>query len=206
MAKKIEPAKGPEVSNLPIPMPENPLVIDLPDGQKLVVGKLESGTVIEVATWRGTGRPDSRTNRLMLGMSAAVKDDANQQSNSITQPELVGNESVNDDRHKNRIKIPIVGEIKFPKFDSKKVKNINIKSLSNSSKQIKNKLLAKSKELAPVESVAELDIDAWLANIKKDSEAKVLRKIAQAKTAKSKSGVKTSKSSVKSPKKPKKRS
>jgi hypothetical protein len=27
------------------------------------------GTVIEVATWRGTGRPDSRTNRMMLGMS-----------------------------------------------------------------------------------------------------------------------------------------
>ena len=206
MAKKIEPAKGPEVSNLPIPMPENPLVIDLPDGQKLVVGKLESGTVIEVATWRGTGRPDSRTNRLMLGMSAAVKDDANQQSNSITQPELVGNESVNDDRHKNRIKIPIIGEIKFPKFDFKKAKNINVKSLSNSSKQIKNMLLAKSKELAPVESVAELDIDAWLANIKKDSEAKVLRKTAKTKTTKSKSGVKTSKSSVKSPKKTKKRS
>jgi hypothetical protein len=30
---------------------------------------MESGSVIEVATWRGTGRPDSRTNRLMLGMS-----------------------------------------------------------------------------------------------------------------------------------------
>jgi hypothetical protein len=47
-----------------------PLVIDLPDGQKLVIGNLDPGTVIEVATWRGTGRPDSRTNRLMLGVSA----------------------------------------------------------------------------------------------------------------------------------------
>jgi len=46
-----------------------PIVVDLPDGQKLVVGKLEAGTVIEVATWRGTGRPDSRTNRLMIGLS-----------------------------------------------------------------------------------------------------------------------------------------
>ena len=45
------------------------MVIDLPDGQKLVVGKMIQGSVIEVATWRGTGRPDSRTSRLMLGMS-----------------------------------------------------------------------------------------------------------------------------------------
>ena len=49
--------------------PDQPLVIDLPDGQKLVVGSMVAGSVIEVATWRGTGRPDSRTSRLMLGMS-----------------------------------------------------------------------------------------------------------------------------------------
>ena len=59
----------PQVSSLPIPVPDTPLVIDLPDGQKLVVGNLAPGSVIEVATWRGTGRPDSRTSRLMLGMS-----------------------------------------------------------------------------------------------------------------------------------------
>lgn len=29
---------------------------------------MTSGSVIEVATWRGVGRPDSRTSRLMLGM------------------------------------------------------------------------------------------------------------------------------------------
>lgn len=48
---------------------ENPLIVDLPDGQKLVVGKLADGSIIEIATWRGTGRPDSRTSRLMLGMA-----------------------------------------------------------------------------------------------------------------------------------------
>jgi hypothetical protein len=53
---------------------DSPLVIDLPDGQKLVVGNLAAGSVIEVATWRGTGRPDSRTSRLMLGMSSASQD------------------------------------------------------------------------------------------------------------------------------------
>lgn len=68
--KKEEEVKAePVISKLPIPISDSPLVIDLPDGQKLVVGKMIQGTVIEVATWRGTGRPDSRTSRLMLGMS-----------------------------------------------------------------------------------------------------------------------------------------
>ena len=71
MAKKQQVAPAPEVSSLPIKQDESPLVIDLPDGQKLVVGHLANGSVIEVATWRGTGRPDSRTSRLMLGMSSA---------------------------------------------------------------------------------------------------------------------------------------
>jgi hypothetical protein len=66
--EKQVPAK-PKVTQIPLPISESALVIDLPDGQKLVVGKMTHGTVIDVATWRGTGRPDSRTNRMMLGMS-----------------------------------------------------------------------------------------------------------------------------------------
>ena len=67
--KKVESNQAPVISSIPVPPSDSALVIDLPDGQKLLVGKIEAGTVIEVATWRGTGRPDSRTNRLMLGMS-----------------------------------------------------------------------------------------------------------------------------------------
>ncbi len=38
---------------------------------------MTSGSVIEVATWRGVGRPDSRTSRLMLGMgSGNVNEDS----------------------------------------------------------------------------------------------------------------------------------
>ena len=37
------------------------------------------GSVIEVATWRGVGRPDSRTSRLMLGMGSG---NVNEESNS----------------------------------------------------------------------------------------------------------------------------
>ena len=37
MAKKRETTSVPTVTNLPLPISETPLVIDLPDGQKLVV-------------------------------------------------------------------------------------------------------------------------------------------------------------------------
>ncbi len=67
-SKDLQPVEGDE---LPLASRDSqpPLVVDLPDGQKLVVGDLDPGTVIEIATWRGTGRPDSRTNRFMLGVS-----------------------------------------------------------------------------------------------------------------------------------------
>ena len=68
MANQEDPKGTPKVSKLPLPISDSPLVIDLPDGQKIVVGKMTQGSVIEVATWRGVGRPDSRTSRLMLGM------------------------------------------------------------------------------------------------------------------------------------------
>lgn len=71
-AKKESASSEAAVSSIPVPPAENSLVIDLPEGQKLVLGRMEDGTVIEVATWRGTGRPDSRTNRLMLGVSSTV--------------------------------------------------------------------------------------------------------------------------------------
>jgi Rod binding domain-containing protein len=72
MAKKSQVPPAPEMTALPMAGGDSPLVIDLPDGQKLVVGNLAAGSVIEVATWRGTGRPDSRTSRLMLGMSSGA--------------------------------------------------------------------------------------------------------------------------------------
>ena len=68
--KKKGAVNATELSDAVQPItPDQPLIIDLPDGQKLVVGNMVEGSVIEVATWRGTGRPDSRTSRLMLGMS-----------------------------------------------------------------------------------------------------------------------------------------
>jgi len=84
MAKKKIEAQEPAISTIPLPSQDSPLVIDLPDGQKLVVGNIAQGTVIEVATWRGTGRPDSRTNRLMLGVSST--EEASQSVNKDSAP------------------------------------------------------------------------------------------------------------------------
>jgi hypothetical protein len=65
-----------------------PLVVDLPEGQKLVVGRLEEGTVIEVASWKGTGRPDSRTSRLMLGIT---RDEPDPEIEEVKRKFLKGN-------------------------------------------------------------------------------------------------------------------
>ncbi len=46
-----------------------PVVVDLPDGQKVILGSITPGTVIEIAAWRGTERPDSRTTRIVLGVA-----------------------------------------------------------------------------------------------------------------------------------------
>lgn len=77
LATKPNPEAGPKVSKLPLPLTDSALVIDLPDGQKIVIGKMTQGSVIEVATWRGVGRPDSRTSRLMLGVGSGNPDDEN---------------------------------------------------------------------------------------------------------------------------------
>lgn len=92
MAKKQNVSGTPKVTSLPLPISDTPLVIDLPDGQKIVIGKLQQGSVIEVATWRGTGRPDSRTNRLMMGMNngeAPTTQPESGQSSDKSQVEVV---------------------------------------------------------------------------------------------------------------------
>lgn len=80
MSEKKDYVEEIPARELPLSTVENtpPLMLDLPDGQQLVVGKLPDGIVIEIATWRGTGRPDSRTNRMMLGVSYDEDDDVDE--------------------------------------------------------------------------------------------------------------------------------
>ena len=167
MKKKAVKKMNPTITNIPIAVSENPVVIDLPDGQKLVLGKLSAGSVIEVATWRGTGRPDSRTNRLMLGMTdtSAVAAATN------AQPEEI--------KESKKLSLPF-GTITLPNLGGllSKVKSGKemIKSVIGSVK----KAIEKSKELTPVETTADLDINAWIENISREVEAKEAKRQASA--------------------------
>ena len=158
MTKKKVTKMNPTITNIPIAVSDNPVVIDLPDGQKLVLGKLNAGSVIEVATWRGTGRPDSRTNRLMLGMS-----DTTPISNENAQPVEV--------KPEKKMSLPF-GSISLPNLGGLLVKVKSAKEMLNSAIGSVKKAIEKSKELTPVETTADLDINAWIENISREVEAK----------------------------------
>jgi hypothetical protein len=167
MTKKQENTMNPTITNIPIAISENPMVIDLPDGQKLVIGKLATGSVIEVATWRGTGRPDSRTNRLMLGMSdaSAVAATDSPQSTDIKAKKKLS-------FSKRSITLPNVGGLL--------VMVKSVKQMLSSTVASFKKALEKGKELEPVETTADLDINAWIENISREVEAKEAKRQASA--------------------------
>jgi len=96
MARSKQNPAAPEVHRIALPVSDESLVIDLPDGQKLLVGKMATGSVIEVATWRGTGRPDSRTTRLMLGMSNGVAAESTEKTSESNTQSTRGPQSISD--------------------------------------------------------------------------------------------------------------
>ena len=171
MAKKSQSAGAPEVSSLPIKQDQSPLVIDLPDGQKLVVGHLSNGSVIEVATWRGTGRPDSRTSRLMLGMSSAAE--ASEQA------------KVQEAAKSEAKKSPLTPIIEF------------ITQLTGKLKSVKLPVKAKKAETAgadasskpfiqtiptPSSKSVDTDVDEWLNKLLAKSEEKVSKSASESST------------------------
>jgi len=157
MSKKKAAPSAPVVTNLPLPISDTPLVIDLPDGQKLVIGKMSQGSVIEVATWRGTGRPDSRTSRLMLGMSsaaAAAQVQANQTEATPAPAKVFAN---------NRVDIRAL------------VSRINVAPVIDLTKTLKAKAPKRIeivKKNEPEEFTSSVDIEEWLAKITSKTEAK----------------------------------
>jgi hypothetical protein len=176
LATKKPENSAPTVSKLPLPLTDSALVIDLPDGQKIVVGKMTQGSVIEVATWRGVGRPDSRTSRLMLGVGSGNVDDAASvpETSSSASPRKVKPQGwkivlyylsiVLDKVSSINIKKPLgsikalVGKIKMPK-----------KSLSKSSTNSLS-TTEPTQSIAPQSSIKSLstvdeDVEAWLNKI-----------------------------------------
>ena len=199
MAKKNPAPQAPaKVSQLPLPISDSPLVIDLPDGQKLVIGKMAEGSVIEVATWRGTGRPDSRTSRLMLGMSPGnLSDDAKETTGYAggqreKKPEGFAKYL---DIAKNFfktilkliMKLPVgklkdikLGKINLPKRGPKQPKQIapsSSVSTTSSSSESKSSLFSTVTSVSSKESKADSkadsieDVDDWLAQIIKKAES-----------------------------------
>ena len=172
LATKKPENSAPTVSKLPLPLTDSALVIDLPDGQKIVVGKMTQGSVIEVATWRGVGRPDSRTSRLMLGVGSGNVDDAASvpETSSSTAPRKVKPQgwkivlyyisivvdkvsTIDLNKPLARIKA-LVGKVKLPK-----------KSISKSSSTSES-----IKPITPEPSTKQLstvdeDVEAWLNKI-----------------------------------------
>ena len=177
MASKKQEPVAPVVTSLPLPSSDSVLVIDLPDGQKLLVGKMEHGTVIEVATWRGTGRPDSRTNRLMLGMSNADEENSQPQSEST--------ENLEYDKRSIRYWIWIT-RILLSKSKEAVLVQVN---------KIRQKKTETKEETRSTDVQA--DVDAWLESVIAKGEAKP-----KSVEANLKAGVTTSKRAKKVTKKP----
>jgi hypothetical protein len=157
ITKKNTTPNAPVMTNLPLTISDTPLVIDLPDGQKLVIGKMSQGSVIEVATWRGTGRPDSRTSRLMLGMSHVIGATQSDTSPSVSVPEPA--KVFPDTRFEIRT---LISRISFsPLLD--KLKKFKLEA---------PKRIQAIKSDEPKEQDTNTEIDAWLNEITRKAEAK----------------------------------
>ena len=208
MANKNTPQNNvPKVSKLPLPVTDSPLVIDLPDGQKLVIGKMSQGSVIEVATWRGTGRPDSRTSRLMLGMSSTQSADAMEKDDGDqTDAKPVAPES-GIDRYIFLAKQFVVKIWTMIKPVLLKVTPATKKLISALQRRglpkIKLSRKAKAPTVSVVTAVENSEIDAWLNKITEKAERSVALSASRAATPASK---KKSGSSARKPVKKKKAS
>ena len=194
MAKKKQDSNEPVISNIPIPASDNPMVIDLPDGQKIVLGKLSPGSVIEVATWRGTGRPDSRTNRFMLGVS---------DSSSPAAPAQSAPASVSE---KSKFTLPWKREKMTTQVEKSESTNFISRFIGGTVGSF-SKALKRTQDLTPVESTTDLEINAWIENlsreVKEETKPAALRKAAVKKPPVKKRAVVAKKSSTSAKKKSK---
>jgi hypothetical protein len=162
MSKKKQVVTEPTISNIPIPVSDNPMVIDLPDGQKIVLGKLTPGAVIEVATWRGTGRPDSRTNRFMLGIS---------DSTSTPTPEAAGQ---SQSTKKIKFILPWKREKMTTQIEKSESSNFISRFIGGTVGSF-SKALKRTQDLTPVESTTDLEINAWIENLSREVKAESMQ-------------------------------
>lgn len=67
----------------PAPLEGYAATVELPEGHHVTIGELTPGTIVEVATWNGTGKPDESTKRFLIsadgtGLSRRTSESADQ--------------------------------------------------------------------------------------------------------------------------------
>lgn len=62
--------------------------LELPEGHQLIIGELPPGTIVEVATWQGTGRPNESTNRFLLSASGSGLQKRGRKTSAESQGEI----------------------------------------------------------------------------------------------------------------------
>ena len=210
MANQEEQRSAPKVSKLPLPISDSPLVIDLPDGQKIVVGKMTTGSVIEVATWRGVGRPDSRTSRLMLGMGTGnVNEDTDSESSQQQGPAqppvsrkpqgFAGFIFTAKDIIKN------FNQINWPATFKALVSSMGSKKSKKPSSQVSTPVQSVEPTVAPAITVSpvsdDADIEAWLNKITEKASRTTSKSKPAAKKSPAKKAAVTKKAAPKTAKK-----
>ena len=76
----------------PAPLEGYAATVELPEGHHVTIGELTPGTIVEVATWNGTGKPDESTKRFLIsadgtGLTRRVAPEQNQVAEKV-QPEI----------------------------------------------------------------------------------------------------------------------
>lgn len=178
---------------------------------------MTQGSVIEVATWRGVGRPDSRTSRLMLGVgSGNVNEDKEEQGSAAQAPAKL--KKPQDWRivlYYLAIAIEFMKGLPWKKIASRVKSKLKIKLPAKKAKAISPEVLTASTATAvasnPVHSVkiseskisatVDDDIEAWLNKISEKASQKSAPTKSVAKTAPKKSSA--PKKAVKKTAKPK---
>ena len=86
----------------PAPLEGYAATVELPEGHHVTIGELPPGTVVEVATWNGTGKPDESTRRFLLSADGPglrrreSRDEISYRETSQTPPTVSKNTPVSD--------------------------------------------------------------------------------------------------------------
>lgn len=70
------------------PVKKSEIEITLPEGQKLTIRSLEPGSVVEVASWRGAGKPDESAIRMLFGAAGPNDDTETNDTELDANPEM----------------------------------------------------------------------------------------------------------------------